>query len=159
MTDQAEEPRNQASEWEALGPGPFEMIKEYGKKASMPLLSVVHKYRDHFSPYFDAISCGLHASVEALERDGANDADRFVARLFREAEENISEARQKLATNDLSDFGTYALDLANKKPGLMFSASYIVGLFAGRLSKHVYRAHGASASPAAGTPAGDESIH
>jgi hypothetical protein len=121
----------------ATGPASVEKLKEKGKKAYTPLLSVLHKYRDHFTPYLDALSHGLRAGAERLEGDVATEADRFVSRFFRETADGVIEARQRLSTKELSSFTDYVVDLANRKPGLMFGTSYFAGLFVGRLSRHV----------------------
>ncbi len=152
------------------GPASVEKLKEYGKKAYTPLLSVVHKYRDHFTPYLDALSHGLHASVERLEGEGATEADRFVSRFFRQAADGITEARQRLETKNLSDLTAYVAELANRRPGLMFSTSYVAGLFVGRLSRHIILARSSTGLdekavedgdiPLTGRPTSlDQSIH
>jgi hypothetical protein len=153
MIDQNETIRNEETAPGTNGPVSLEKMKEYGKKAYLPLLSVVHKYQDEFTPYLDALSKGLRGGVERLEAADATDADRYVSRFFREAAEGIGDARRRLETRELSDLTAFVSDLAARKPSLTFSTSYIAGLFFGRLSRHIIHGRAARNSTAEAPPA------
>lgn len=121
----------------AKGPISSGKLKEYGKQAYGPLINVVHKYQDEFTPYLNALAKGLQGGVDALNKEGASDADKYVSQFFREASDGIREACQKVESKDVKDLTNYLTNLADKKPSIMFSTSYIAGLFFGRLGRHV----------------------
>ncbi|MFP5385532.1 MAG: hypothetical protein ACLGHN_05595 [Bacteriovoracia bacterium] len=144
----------------ANGPISSAKLKEYGKKAYSPLINVVFKYQDEITPYLNALSKGLHAGVDALNKEGSNDQERYVSRFFREAADGIGQACEKLQSHDVKAFTTYLSDMADKKPSIMFSTSYIAGLFFGRLGRHMVRTKGGSGKTISNEPPSfDQSIH
>jgi len=128
---------NEESSQGANGPVSVGKLKEYGKKAYAPLLNVVHKYQDEFTPYLDALSKGLQGGVDTLNKENSTEAERYVSQFFREAADGLGEACNKLKAKDINELSTYLSDLGEKRPSIMFSTSYIAGIFFGRLARHV----------------------
>ena len=122
---------------EAKSPVSISRLKEYGKKAYAPLVNVVFKYQDEFTPYLNALSKGLEGGVNALNKEGSSEAERYVSQFFKEAADGIKVACQKLDAKDPKAFTDYVSEMAEKRPSIMFSTSYIAGLFFGRLGKHI----------------------
>lgn len=114
-------------------------IKEYGKQAYRPIVEVVHKYQDEITPFISALVKGLQGGVSALSQDNASTADKTVAGWFREAADGLEEARNKVESQDLNQLVSFVEDQARKRPSLMFSSSYITGLFFGRIGRHIGR--------------------
>lgn len=128
---------NEESATGANGPVSVEKLKDYGKKAYGPLLNVVHKYQDEFTPYLNALSKGLQGGVDSLSKENATEPEKYVSQFFREAADGLNEASKKLESKDPGELTSYLSNLAEKKPSIMFSTSYIAGLFFGRLARHV----------------------
>lgn len=116
---------------------PVDKLKEYGKQAYAPLVKVIHKYQGEITPYISALAKGLQGGVDALSNESASEADRFVAGWFREASEGLSEARTKLESNDINQVVTFIETQAKNRPSLMFTSSYLTGLFFGRIGRHI----------------------
>jgi hypothetical protein len=112
-------------------------LKEYGKKAYGPLLNVVFKYQDEFTPYLNALSKGLQGGAEALEQASASEPERYVARFFREASKGLKVACEKLEAKDINALTKFLTEQGEQRPSLMFSTSYVAGLFFGRLGRHI----------------------
>lgn len=121
-------------------------LKEYGKKAYAPLVNVVFKYQDEFTPYLNALAKGLQGGVEALNKEGSSEAEKYVSNFFKEASDGLNTACQKLESKDVKAFSDYVSDMADKKPSIMFSTSYIAGLFFGRLGRHIISKQGKASS-------------
>lgn len=115
-------------------------LKEYGKGAYGPLMNVLHKYQDEFTPYLETLAKGLNGGAEALSTENSTDVEKYVSQFFRDSASGINEACTKLKASDFSQFSTYVSDLVDKKPSIMFSASYVAGIFFGRLGKHLINA-------------------
>ena len=126
------------------GPISATKLKEYGKKAYGPLVNVVFKYQDEITPYLNALSKGLEAGGDALNEENSSEQEKYVSRFFREASNGLKEACEKLESKDISALTNYLSDLADKKPSIMFSTSYVAGLFFGRLGRHMARSKGKS---------------
>lgn len=118
---------------------PINKIKDYGKKAYAPLIKVVHRYQDEITPYLNALSRGLMSGADALKGDSGSEADKYVSGWFREASEGLTEAVAKLQSKDISEVIQFIETQAQKRPSLMFTSSYLTGLFFGRISKHIGR--------------------
>ena len=127
---------NETSEG-AKTPVSKEKLKEYGKKAYAPLLNVVTKYQDEFTPYLNALVKGLQSGADSLCAENATDVEKYVGNVFKEANEGLKVAIQKLDEKDIKSLSTYLSEMAAKKPSLMFSTSYVTGLFFGRLGRHI----------------------
>ena len=127
------------SSGEGKNPISVSRLKEYGKKAYGPLINVVYKYQDEFTPYLNALAKGLQGGVETLNKEGSSDAEKYVSQFFQEASNGLNEACQKLESKDAKAFSDYLSDIAERKPSIMFSTSYIAGLFFGRLGRHIAR--------------------
>lgn len=138
-------------------------LKEYGMKAYEPIISVVFKYQDEITPYFRAIQNGLRGGADALKQENSSSEDRYVAGFFHDAAEGLEQALKKLEARDPKAFSDYVSDLSGKRPSLMFSTSYIAGLFFGRLSRHFARhqVHSSAQKPEMTNepPSFDQSIH
>lgn len=139
----------------ANGPVSVSKLKEYGKKAYLPIVNVVYKYQDEFTPYLNALVKGLQGGVEKLNAENASDAEKYVSQFFREASDGLDQARQKLESKDINAITSFLHEQAEKRPSIMFSTSYIAGLFFGRLGRHIARQKPLTNEP----PAMDESIH
>lgn len=118
---------------------PMDKIKDYGKKAYAPLLKVVHRYQDEITPYLTAISRGLQGGVDALSQESANETDKYVAGWFREAADGLNEGVTILKSKNINDLVSFIETQAQKRPSVMFTSSYLTGLFFGRISKHIGR--------------------
>lgn len=112
-------------------------LKSYGKEAYVPLLNLVHKYQDEFTPYLESLAKGLKSGGETLSQEGSSEVERYVSQFFNDAARGIDEACKKLQAKDFSELSNYISDLAEKKPSIMFSVSYVSGVFFGRLGKHI----------------------
>jgi hypothetical protein len=121
----------------AHGPLSTERLKEYGIKAYVPLLKVVTKYQDEFTLYLSALSKGLRGGAEVLSQQGASDEERFVSSFFKEAVSGLDQATEKISGKDPHALSAYLSDFAARKPSLMFSTSYLAGIFIGRLGRHL----------------------
>lgn len=164
------EENKETSESAGGGKNPLSVsrMKEYGKKAYAPLINVVYKYQDEFTPYLNALAKGLQGGVEALNKENSSEAEKYVSRFFQEASDGLNEACQKLESRDVKAFSNYLSEVADKRPSIMFSTSYLAGLFFGRLGRHIASNQGNSASSETNTdsafmtnepPAFDQSIH
>lgn len=119
------------------GPMSVSKLKEYGKQAYRPLVDVVAKYQDEFTPYLNALAKGLQSGCETLEKEDSTPTEKYVAHLFREASEGLNEASQKLQSKDIGALSNFLNEQIDKRPSLMFSTSYVAGLFFGRLGRHL----------------------
>lgn len=141
-------PLNEAYE-ETLSVLSVNKLKKYGKKSLSPLIELAHKYQDDITPYFDAISKGLQGGVDSLSRPtderGGDvqvntkiiEAEKVVAGWFKEAVDGLNGARTKLSGSGPQEIMDYIETQASKHPGVMFSSSYLVGLFIGRIGRHI----------------------
>jgi hypothetical protein len=137
MINNNESYNNEESTKGAIGPVSVDKLKEYGKKSYAPLLNVVFKYQDEFTPYLEALAKGLQGGVESLNKESSSEAEKYVSQLFREAADGINMASTKLKGKNINDLTSYLTELAEKRPSIMFSTSYIAGVFFGRLARHV----------------------
>lgn len=124
---------------EAKESGPKGKIKDYGKKSLAPLLELAHKYRADITPFFAAITKGLEGGSSALLADNSSEVERQVGEWFRQASSFVEETRGKFEGNNASDLISFVERQASTHPGLMFSSSYFVGMFLGRLGRHIIR--------------------
>lgn len=157
---------NEQSSEGANGPVSVGKMKEYGKKAYAPLLNVVHKYQDEFTPYLDALSKGLQGGVDSLNNENSTEAEKYVSQFFQEASDGLGQACTKLKSKDINELSTYLSDLGERRPSIMFSTSYIAGIFFGRLARHVISKQRNKTTESATetetenfSPALDQSIH
>lgn len=130
----------------ATSPVSVTKLKEYGKKAYVPLLNVVYKYQDEFTPYLNALTKGFQGGVETLQKENASEPERYVAQFFKEAADGLKMACEKLESKDINALSSFISEQAVKRPSVMFSTSYIAGLFFGRLGRHVTRKSSSSAN-------------
>lgn len=114
-------------------------LKEYGLKAYRPLIDVVYKYQDEFTPYLTALAKGLEGGKESLSREGSSEAEKYVAQFFQQAADGLNQACQKLESKDINALTSFLSEQAEARPSVMFSTSYIAGIFFGRLGRHVAR--------------------
>lgn len=130
----------------ASSPVSVTKLKEYGKKAYVPLLKVVSKYQDEFTPYLNALTKGFQGGADSLQQENAAEPERYVAQFFKEAANGLRTACEKLESKDMNALSNFISEQADKRPSVMFSTSYIAGLFFGRLGRHVTRMNGNSNS-------------
>lgn len=130
-------------------------LKEYGKKAFTPLVDVVFKYQDEFTPYFNALIKGLEGGAQRLSAEGSSDAEKYVSHLFSEAGKGLSQVSQKIDSKDINGITVFLQEQMQKSPSVMFSASYVVGILFGRLGRHIARQRILTNEP----PTQDETIH
>ncbi|HXH29838.1 MAG TPA: hypothetical protein VNJ01_03395 [Bacteriovoracaceae bacterium] len=151
-------------------------LKDYGKKSLAPLIDLVSKYKGDINPYFSAIGRGLQGAVSALDGNSSSEsmnssintsssktssasssvgsevgseADQIVAGWFRDASGWFTGAQEKIASGNAKELLNYLEAEAAKSPGLMFSTSYVVGLFVGRMGRHLGRQKMTDSSSAA----------
>lgn len=136
---------------EANRPGfSADKLKDYGQKSLAPIIEVLHKYQGEIGPYFSAISQGLQGGADALrkplsdagagaeiEAEVSSDANRVIAEWFQDAADWLRVARQKIDEPDKEAILNYIQDEARRRPGFIFSASYMAGLLFGRLGRHI----------------------
>jgi hypothetical protein len=134
-----EETNNENESTGANGPVSVDKLKEYGKQAYKPLVNVIAKYQDEFTPYLTALSKGLQGGWESLSQDKATDAEKYVANFFQEAADGIDQACRKLESKDVGALTSFLSEQADKRPSVMFSTSYMAGLFFGRIGRHIAR--------------------
>jgi hypothetical protein len=133
----------------ANGPISVTKLKDYGKQAYRPLIDVVYKYQDEFTPYLRALTKGLQEGANALSKDASNGPENYVSQFFNEAAEGLKLACEKLEAKNVKELHSFLSEQADKRPGVMFGTSYIAGMFFGRLSRHVLKSRSKQ----------DESIH
>ena len=144
----------------ANGPISVTKLKDYGKQAYRPLIDVVYKYQDEFTPYLRALTKGLQEGANALSKESSNGAENYVSQFFREAAEGLQLACEKLEAKNVSELHTFLNEQADKRPGVMFGTSYIAGIFFGRLGRHVMKPRPAQEPPTFNDENfQDESIH
>lgn len=114
-------------------------LKEYGMKAYRPLVDVVFKYQDEFTPYLTALAKGLQGGKESLSREGSTEAEQYVSQFFQQAADGLTQACQKLESKDVNGITTFLSEQAEQRPSVMFGTSYIAGIFFGRLGRHIAR--------------------
>lgn len=137
MINNNETSLNEETSQGAFGPVAIDKLKEYGKKSYTPLLNVVFKYQDEFTPYLEALAKGLKGGVDSLNAENSSEAEKYVGQMLSEAAEGINQASLKLKAKNVNELTGYLTDLADRRPSLMFSTSYIAGMFFGRLARHV----------------------
>jgi hypothetical protein len=133
-------PRNEAKGTESAHiSGGEDKLKEYGKKSLAPFVDLLHRYKDGANPYMQAIGKGLQGAVDALNSSevGGEQAEKVVAGWFREAHQWFDGAKEKFSMDDPKDFLNYLEEQSQKNPGIMFSASYIVGMVFGRVGRQL----------------------
>lgn len=112
-------------------------LKEYGIKAYGPIIDVVYKYQDEFTPYLNALVKGLQGGIERLNSEGATEVEKYVGHFFQEASRSIEGFSQKLSSKDINTIKDFLQEQARMRPSIMFSSSYIAGLLFGRLGRHI----------------------
>lgn len=117
-----------------------ENLIELGRKGITPFTKILHKYKDEVTPFIGALRSGCDAACRELtsQETEQNSANKIVCRWFQETSSMLEEAGNKLGEEDPKVFLNYIKEQSNKRPLLMFSSSYLLGLVAGRLSKRQY---------------------
>ncbi len=118
---------------------PTGKLKEYGTKAYGPIIQVVTKYQDEITPYLSAVIKGLQGGVDALSQESSSAQEQVVRGWLQEATSGLEEARAKLESKDVKSLVSFIEGQANRHPSIMFSASYVAGLFLGRIGCHIGR--------------------
>lgn len=137
--DMNDENLNTEMDTGAKSPISVTKLKEYGIKAYRPLIDVVYKYQDEFTPYLTALAKGLEGGKESLSREGSSEAEQYVAQFFQQAADGLNQACQKLESKDVNALTSFLSEQAEQRPSVMFSTSYIAGIFFGRLGRHIAR--------------------
>ena len=117
----------------------IDKLKSYGQKSLTPLIGLLQKYQSAVTPYFEAIGKGLDAGVKSLDQENSSHAEKYVGEWFREASQWFGQIKSKLNSKDTSELLLFIEDQVRKYPAMMFSSSYFVGLFLGRIGRHVGR--------------------
>jgi hypothetical protein len=116
---------------------PVDKLKDYGKKGLGPFIDVLHKYQGEFTPFFTSLSKGLKGGADALKEENSSDAQRQVSQWFQEAADLFSQAQEKLQSKNKNEIMDFLEEQSRRKPGFMFSSSYIAGLFFGRFGRQI----------------------
>jgi hypothetical protein len=119
----------------------MEKLRGYGLKSLSPFVDLLHKYQDELLPYIEAVEKGLQSGADSLA--GSEGPSSVVSGWFKEAAGSIQEARSKISSQNASDFIDYIDAQSGKHPSLMFSASYLAGLFFGKVGRHFKGQEGA----------------
>lgn len=134
---------------------------DYGKKSLMPLVDLLSRYKGDISPYSSSILRAFDGAIQALENNEENEsANQRVLGWVRDAREWVNGSTDKLQNGSAKDFITYLEREAERNPGLMFSASYVVGMLFGRVGRYVGHM-GNTSTPQTDFESGgpDEQIH
>lgn len=117
-----------------------ENLIELGKKGMTPFTKILHKYKDEVTPFIGALKAGCDAACRELsnQENESKVASRIVYKWFQESSSMLEEAGSKLNEEDPKIFFDFIKEQSNKRPLLMFSSSYLLGLIAGRISKRQY---------------------
>jgi hypothetical protein len=113
-------------------------FKEYGKKSLSPLVNLLDRYKADIIPYSSSIVRALDGAINTLSTsEGENaQADQTVAGWFRDGREWFNGTTEQLQNGNPKEILDYLEAQAQKNPGLMFSASYAVGLIFGRVGRY-----------------------
>jgi hypothetical protein len=117
----------------ANGPVSRDKLKDYGKKAYQPFIEILGRYQDEFTPYFEALATGLEAGAQKLTGEGAKSQEQYVANFFRESANVLNSACQSLRSKDYRALKEFIDEASKKNPSLIFSASYLMGMFFGKV--------------------------
>ncbi len=105
----------------ATSPVSVTKLKEYGKKAYLPLLKVVSKYQDEFTPYLNAHTKGFQGGADRLQQENASGPERYVAQFFNETADGFKTACEKLEAKDMNALSSFISEQVDKRPSVMFS--------------------------------------
>lgn len=147
MTDTKLENQINDEGYEANVPGgmaggssiPKNKLKEYGKHGLAPLTQLAQKYQGELGPYLSAISKAFNAGAESLKSEEASETEKSLSRFFSEASVWFENAKEKLGNNNNNEIFSFIEDEGQKHPGMLFSASYLAGIFLGRVGRHLGR--------------------
>lgn len=142
----------------ANGPVSVAKLKEYGKQAYAPIVNVLYKYQDEFTPYLGALVKGLQGGAESLNREGSSEAEKYVSQFFTEAADGLGQASEKLDSKDINSITSFLSEQAERRPSVMFSTSYVAGIILGRLGRHIARSK-ADTSISEETSSINDSLH
>lgn len=114
-----------------------ESLTEIGKRGLTPFVQILHRYKDEVTPYIEAIKTGCDAAARELssEQLESSRAKNNVSSWFQGASRFLEESNHKLNQNEATMFMDFIKDESRRRPVMMFSASYLLGVFAGRLGK------------------------
>ena len=112
-----------------------ENLLEFGKKGMTPFLDILHRYRDDVTPFLESIKIGCDVASRELGGRDDHSSHKIVGRWFGEISNFVDTSCQKLQEEDAQGLLDFVKVESQKRPALMFSTSYLLGLFAGRLSK------------------------
>lgn len=116
---------------------PLDKLKGYGKKGLGPFINVLHKYQTEFTPYFSSLSKGLKGGADSLRDEKSSEAQKQVSQWFLNAADWFSQAQEKLESKDKNEIMNFFEEQSKQRPELMFSSSYIAGLFFGRFGRQI----------------------
>jgi hypothetical protein len=133
--DQAE--ANEPSKDEQNAGISLKRLKDYGEQGLSPFIELLHKYQGNLDPYLTAISKGLQGAQSALSTEQATPQEKTVHHWFEQASQWFSDFQNNLSVKSPREVLHYVEDQARKNPGLMFSVSYVGGLFMGRLGRQI----------------------
>jgi hypothetical protein len=126
---------------EKNGQSTTDKLKDYGKESLSPFLTLLHKYQGQLNPYMKSLVIALKGGAEALQGDAPNEADKFLCQWFSDAANWVGQAEEKLKSGNTEEFVHFIEEQGRKHSGLMFSASYLTGIFLGRIGRHVSKKH------------------
>ena len=135
FTDEVNNSPFEANSSQTSGVG--SQVKELGKKGLGPLVRVLTKHKNDFSPYFDALTKALKSGADALQNDQSTHADKFISQYFTDGADWISQWKDKLSTNTPDQFMQFLEEEGRKKPAVLFGASYFTGIILGRFGRHL----------------------
>lgn len=114
-------------------------LKEYGKEAYGPLVNIIYKYQDEITPFFASLEKALEGAISALSDEESTEADRMIGDWISDARQSLTEGKDRIQGKDKSEIISFVEDQARQKPALAFASSYVVGLFLGRIGRHIGR--------------------
>lgn len=109
-----------------------------GKKSLEPVLNLVHRYKDDLNPYLNSLSRGLKAAMDSYQTEGS-EADKVVSGWINQFNNWFDGLKNTLETKNPQDFLNYIEQQAKAHPGIMFSASYVMGIVMGKLGRDVVK--------------------
>ncbi len=135
FTDEVNNSPFEANRSQTSGVG--SQVKDLGRKGLEPLIGVLTRHKNDFSPYFDALTKALKSGASSLQNEEATDADKFISQYFTDGAEWITQWKDKLSAGSPDQFMQFVEEEGRKKPAILFGASYFAGIILGRFGRHL----------------------
>ncbi len=133
-------------------------FKNYGTKGLKPFEELLERHGDELLPYFDSLVRGLREGGRSLSEDriaessnkktdrSKGDAPKQVSHWMDETAGWLEQIRELLEGRDYKRVIEFVENEGARRPSLMFSSSYVLGLFLGRLGRYAERSRSSGSS-------------